>query len=1120
MSKYILNPDGTIKKISDNKDLNKKEIGEEKLFNTFDNEHYQSVTEYLSANENNTGISFLGSEVGFKNTNPEKADLDSSLSSIITSNISTTKVKNTELLNDSHDFLTGENEKATYLEGKHVETILNFNSTGGDNKIFASEIEMAGGIPTRGSTNLIETSKKVTIAFEILVNAIVHITAAEAIFALNSLSDSNKNQIVEENFHLHLGENGAIDLNAFDSFIFKRLNYPRTKIAGFASIGERISAFIVGFLELISGDNLFDFNKIGNLSQEKKFYRLVNEKYGSVFNISENSLLQISNILGSTLFYLADSLATLTSASINRLMLIERKISHQNYWIDNLYDAKKSDKDPTGLLDSGVYVDNFMKSMDYYFFKFVIERMHIGLKIIRYYEYNKSYDSHASLESSYSRVGLSKSGEKTISLVTNKEDNYNWSLTKTGSNLSQSTRIRSLPQAFLMSKEIVSLFNSPTLSPEKAGEISSSLLQNFSTNKDRKTDGNRLSQGLVKKLESYLNAEYMPFYFHDLRTNEIISFHAFIDNISDSFSPEYTTHSGFGRTDDVKNYVKTTRNISISFTIASTSKNDHDLMWYQINKLVSMVYPQWSRGVNNKISPSMQYPFTQVPTNSPLIRLRVGDVIKSNYSKKNLARKFGFDKLYNNNDIGSELYNDVEENIEIPSARSEETIYGHYSAGLKNKNLLKIMGYNRQTDFDNNTITRLKKIKTKKYLLPGLYLAKPKTSNPLIDIPILSLIGSNGLENQYIHIKNYELINSTISVNENENNIKVALANVDYQGLIFICDKNSTITREDYQSEKYTDFKEASPDLREEVPAGFFGFIKKDNKDFGKITPASSVRYNTDKRFLFENPILGAYESSKGEGLAGFITNLDINYNEQLWETSEEGSKAPHAVKVSISYSPIHDIPLGIDKEGMMTSPAYNVGGLNRSLFSSVYDNAYDLYDDYLSKLQSSQNRARQKLIEGLKMEERAGDYRVKDWSAGETMSNEGFYTADTSPLMSIESDEEYNARLRREFEEETLLARDIENSVFPSAKKIGTQPDPILTPTVVPHSIDQSSGDPNSIESGNALLNIPKDPRSAGEIFGKTKFGGRYESTYTSKGFREAITPNDPKYKDYDPDA
>ena len=105
--------------------------------------------------------------------------------------------------------------------------------------------------------------------------------------------------------------------------------------------------------------------------------------------------------------------------------------------------------------------------------------------------------------------------------------------------------------------------------------------------------------------------------------------------------------------------------------------------------------------------------------------------------------------------------------------------------------------------------------------------------------------------------------------------------------------------------------------------------------------------------FTFNNPILDAHESSKGEGLAGFITNLDINYNDQLWETSKIGAKAPHVVKITISYSPIHDIPLGLDREGMMTAPAYNVGDLNNSIFSTVYEKGFqEEYFEYIKQLE------------------------------------------------------------------------------------------------------------------------------------------------------------------------
>ncbi len=139
-------------------------------------------------------------------------------------------------------------------------------------------------------------------------------------------------------------------------------------------------------------------------------------------------------------------------------------------------------------------------------------------------------------------------------------------------------------------------------------------------------------------IENILEAEYMPFYLHDLRTNEILSFHAFIDTISDSFSPQYSPSSGYGRIDDVQHYIKTTRTINTTFSLVAYNQDDHDLMWYQINKLVSMVYPQWSKGIKRNKKDRTAFPFTQMPTASPLIRLRVGDVITSNYSKENLAR--------------------------------------------------------------------------------------------------------------------------------------------------------------------------------------------------------------------------------------------------------------------------------------------------------------------------------------------------------------------------------------------------------------------------------------------------------------------------------------------------
>ena len=66
-------------------------------------------------------------------------------------------------------------------------------------------------------------------------------------------------------------------------------------------------------------------------------------------------------------------------------------------------------------------------------------------------------------------------------------------------------------------------------------------------------------------------------------------------------------------------------------------------MWYKINKLTTLAYPQWSQGtkVSNDGKNVFIQPFSQVIGASPLVRLRIGDLIKSNYSRFNLARIFG-----------------------------------------------------------------------------------------------------------------------------------------------------------------------------------------------------------------------------------------------------------------------------------------------------------------------------------------------------------------------------------------------------------------------------------------------------------------------------------------------
>lgn len=156
------------------------------------------------------------------------------------------------------------------------------------------------------------------------------------------------------------------------------------------------------------------------------------------------------------------------------------------------------------------------------------------------------------------------------------------------------------------------------------------------------SDTGRLTAEEVREFENDLDASYVPFYFHDLRTNEIISFHAFIEDISDSFRADIVENESYGRMGNVLTHKNFSRDLSVTFKAVATSKEDFDLMWFKINKLLTMMQPQYTRGRQLEYgNEKFIQPFSQVPAASPLIRLRVGDLITTNFSDFDLARQFG-----------------------------------------------------------------------------------------------------------------------------------------------------------------------------------------------------------------------------------------------------------------------------------------------------------------------------------------------------------------------------------------------------------------------------------------------------------------------------------------------
>lgn len=79
-----------------------------------------------------------------------------------------------------------------------------------------------------------------------------------------------------------------------------------------------------------------------------------------------------------------------------------------------------------------------------------------------------------------------------------------------------------------------------------------------------------------------------------------------------------------------------------------------------------------------------------------------------------------------------------------------------------------------------------------------------------------------------------------------------------------------------------------------------------------------------------------SFDTVAGKGIAGFIGNLSIDWNESRWETewnpSRYSSRAPMMVKIDIKFLPIHDITPGLDSNGFMRAPVYSVGRYSNNL--------------------------------------------------------------------------------------------------------------------------------------------------------------------------------------------
>lgn len=414
----------------------------------------------------------------------------------------------------------------------------------------------------------------------------------------------------------------------------------------------------------------------------------------------------------------------------------------------------------------------------------------------------------------------------------------------------------------------------------------------------------------VKSIESMLEAEHMPFYFHDLRTNEIISFHAFITAMSEDFTPSWEATDGFGRADQVRVYKSTARRLTFSFYVIATSEEDFDDMWLKINKLITMVYPQYTVGRvlsdeegNNKFV----QPFSQLMSASPLIRLRIGDLIRSNYSRFNLARLFGADT----------------NSVTLDGTPLEMT---GGAAGLQK--------------FSSAVQRELSSPVGKKFVLGTNNLQKPTQAGGLsLSLPSLPGVKSSGGSfapsfNVLLADIPFFIFSCSKELSDKSVVVTPDIASVDYMQKQFGMSIEAATAQNKRLKEKYGS----------SVASRVIGGAYVAPKSALRLTPDriqsllkdafGAVTDSVDKLVDFldpeKNAIVKAFKSTAGKGLAGTLDSLNFEWVDNsaiTWEIAPN-RRAPKVIKISTSFTPIHDIAPGLDANGYNRGPVYPVGHL------------------------------------------------------------------------------------------------------------------------------------------------------------------------------------------------
>ena len=91
----------------------------------------------------------------------------------------------------------------------------------------------------------------------------------------------------------------------------------------------------------------------------------------------------------------------------------------------------------------------------------------------------------------------------------------------------------------------------------------------------------------------------------DMRTTQFLYFRGYITGITENLTPTWNPTTYIGRSEDVWIYQKGERDISFNLRVAPQNQNEFDVMYDKLDKLTSLIYPEYTM---NRMNP----PFTEL----------------------------------------------------------------------------------------------------------------------------------------------------------------------------------------------------------------------------------------------------------------------------------------------------------------------------------------------------------------------------------------------------------------------------------------------------------------------------------------------------------------------------